>query len=289
MIGESTRGPLAGALREWRTRRRVSQLELATRAGTTQRHVSFIESGRSTPGRSMIIRLAESLEVPIRERNELLLAAGFAPAYPRSSLDDPRLEAIRTALERILDGHLPYPAVVVDRHGDLVSANAAFHALIAGVAPHLLVPPVSVPRVLLHPQGLAPRIVNLEQWAWHIIDAVRAESVRNPDDRLRRLTADLAELAPARPRESPDHLGFAVPLRLRAPGPDDDRELTLITTLTHFGTATDVTVAELRLEAFLPADGETAGMLTELVGAAATAPSAAPRSPAAAPDRRPDR
>jgi transcriptional regulator with XRE-family HTH domain len=265
MISESTRGGLAGLLREWRTRRRVSQLELATRAETTQRHVSFIESGRSTPGRSMVIRLAESLEVPIRERNELLLAAGFAPAYPQTRLDDPQLEPIRTALERILHGHLPYPAVVVDRHGDLVSANAAFEALTGGVAPHLLVPPVSVPRVLLHPQGLAPRIVNLDEWAWHIIDRIQAESVRNPDDQLQRLASELVELAPPRPRDSPHHLGLAVPLRLRAQDPDDDSELTLITTLTHFGTAVDVTIAELRLEAFLPADGATSALLAELV------------------------
>jgi len=255
---------LADALREWRTRRRVSQLELAMRAGTTQRHVSFIETGRSTPGRSMIIRLAESLEVPIRERNDLLLAAGFAPAYPQRRLDDPQLEPIRTALERILRGHLPYPAVVVDRHGDLVSANAAFHTLTAGVAQHLLESPVSVPRVLLHPEGLAPRIVNLDEWAWHIIDSIQAESVRNPDDQLRNLASELIHLAPPRPRDSPDHLGFAVPLRLRAEDPDDDRELTLVTTLTHFGTATDVTIAELRLEAFLPADATTSALLTEL-------------------------
>jgi Predicted transcriptional regulators len=265
VTSQSTRGGLADALREWRTRRRVSQLELAMRAGTTQRHVSFIESGRSTPGRSMIIRLAESLEVPIRERNELLLAAGFAPAYPQTRLDDPQLEPIRTALERILHGHLPYPAVVVDRHGDLVSANAAFHTLTAGVAPHLLVPPVSVPRVLLHPQGLAPRIINLDEWAWHIIDRIQAESVRNPDDHLQHLASELTHLAPPRPRESPHHLGFAVPLRLRAGDPDDDSELTFITTLTHFGTATDVTIAELRLEAFLPANETTSAMLTELV------------------------
>ncbi|MCX0243500.1 helix-turn-helix domain-containing protein [Streptomyces drozdowiczii] len=264
MITEPAGGGLAGALRGWRTRRRVSQLELATRAGTTQRHLSFIESGRSTPGRSMIIRLAESLEVPIRERNDLLLAAGFAPVYPQTDLDDPRLAPIRTALERILDGHLPYPAVVVDRHGDLVLANAAFRTLTAGVAPHLLRPPVSVPRVLLHPQGLAPRIVNLDAWAWHIVDRVHAESVRNPDDRLRSLAAELTGLAPPRPRDAPHHLGFAVPLRLRPPDPADDRELTLITTLTHFGTATDVTVAELRLEAFLPADRETAALLAGL-------------------------
>ncbi|MGW2946953.1 helix-turn-helix domain-containing protein [Streptomyces sp. NPDC001226] len=265
MISESTQGPLAGALREWRTRRRVSQLELAVRAGTTQRHVSFIESGRSAPGRSMIIRLAESLEVPIRERNELLLAAGFAPAYPQTRLDDPRLEPIRTALERILQGHLPYPAVVVDRFGDLVSANAAFHKLIAGAAPHLLLAPMSVPRVLLHPQGLAPRIANLDEWAWHIIERLQAESARNPDVRLQDLVSELRALAPPRPRESPDHLGLAVPLRLRAHDLADTRELTLVTTLTHFGTAVDVTIAELRLEAFLPADEGTSAMLAELV------------------------
>jgi len=251
-------------LREWRTRRRVSQLELAMRAGTTQRHVSFIENGRSAPGRSVIIRLAESLEVPIRERNALLLAAGFAPAYPQTRLDAPQLEPIRTALERILDGHLPYPAVVVERHGDLVSANRAFHALTAGVASHLLVPPVSVPRVLLHPLGLAPRILNLDEWAWHVIDRIQAESERNPDDQLRRLVSELIDLAPSRPRASSLHLGFAVPLRVRAPDPHDDRELTLITTLTHFGTAIDVTIAELRLEAFLPADESTSAMLAEL-------------------------
>ncbi|MDO3701877.1 helix-turn-helix transcriptional regulator [Micromonospora sp. C28SCA-DRY-2] len=265
MITESASGGLAAGLRTWRTRRRISQLELAVRAGTTQRHVSFIESGRSTPGRSMIIRLAESLEVPIRERNELLLAAGFAPAYPQTDLDDPQLAPIRTALERVLQGHLPYPAVIVDRHGDLISANAGFHTITRGVDPDLLAPPASVPRILLHPRGLAPRIVNLDEWAWHIITRVEAESLRNPSDRLRHLAAELADLAPPRPRHlAPHHLGFAVPLQLRTSEPDN-RELRLITTLTHFGTATDVTVAELRLEAFLPADEATSAALTELV------------------------
>lgn len=280
MIIESTGVGFATALRTWRTRRRVSQLELAVRAGTTQRHVSFLESGRSTPGRSMVIRLAESLEVPIRERNELLLAAGFAPAYPQSRLDDPGLAPVRAALERVLRGHLPYPAVVVDRHGDLVSANAGFHALTRGVDPRLLAPPVSVPRVLLHPRGLGRRIVNLDEWAWHIVDRVHAESVRNPNDRLARLAAELVELAPPRPRDpAPHHLGFAVPLRLRA-GEGDDRELRLITTLTHFGTAVDVTVAELRLEAFLPADDATSVLLTGLVQAdAARSPDEPGRAP----------
>ncbi|MGI5243583.1 helix-turn-helix domain-containing protein [Dactylosporangium sp. CA-139066] len=253
-----------GALRGWRTRRRVSQLELAVRAGTTQRHVSFLESGRSAPGRAMIIRLAESLDVPIRERNELLLAAGFAPAYTRNRLDAPELEPVRTALENVLRGHLPYPAVVVDRHGDLVSANAAFHAITRGVAPRLLAPPVSVPRVLLHPEGLAPRIVNLDEWAWHIVDRLREEAERNPDDRLRALAADLAAQAPPRPAApGPHHLGFAVPLRLR----HGDGELRLITTLTRFGTAVDVTLAELRLEAFLPADEASAAALMALAAA----------------------
>jgi transcriptional regulator with XRE-family HTH domain len=252
---------LADELRTWRTRRRVSQLELAGRAGTTQRHVSFIESGRSTPGRAMILRLAESLEVPIRERNDLLLAAGFAPVYPRSDLTGPALSAVRTALDRILHGHLPYPAVVVDRTGDLVAANAGFDVLLRGADPLLLTPPVSVPRVLLHPDGLAPHIVNLDEWAWHVVDRIRAESRRNPSDRLSALAGELAGLAPPRP-SAPDFLGFAVPLHLRLGG----AELRLLTTLTHFGTATDVTVAELRMEAFLPADEATAAALTDLVG-----------------------
>lgn len=265
MITRSASSGFAGLLRAWRTRRRVSQLELAVRAGTTQRHVSFIESGRSVPGRTMILRLAESLEVPIRERNELLLAAGFAPAYPQRELNDPQLAPVRAALERVLHGHLPYPAVIVDRHGDLVSANAGFHMITRGVDPHLLTPPVSVPRVLLHPGGLAPRIVNLDEWAWHIVDSVQAEGARNPSDRLQRLAEELIALAPPRPRQlPPHHLGFAVPLHLRTSDPDD-RELRLITTLTHFGTATDVTIAELRLEAFLPADETTSTALDELV------------------------
>ena len=209
----------------------------------------------------MVVRLAEALKVPLRERNALLLAAGYAPAYQETRFDDPKLDPVRTALERILRGHLPYPAVVVDRHGDLVSANDAFWALTEGVAPELLVPPVNVSRLLLHPHGMAPRILNLDQWAWHIIDALRQETARNPDDRLQALVTELEDLVPDRPRHpGPDHLGFAVPLRLSS----SDGELQLLTTLTNFGTAVDVTVAELRLEAFLPADATTASMLSNL-------------------------
>jgi transcriptional regulator with XRE-family HTH domain len=255
------RGALGGTLRGWRDRRRVSQLELALSAGTTQRHVSFIESGRSVPGRGMVLRLAEALQVPLRERNALLLAAGYAPAYQETSLDDTRLEPVRAAIERILEGHLPYPAVTVNRDGELVLANRAFWALAEGAAAELLAPPVNVARLLLHPRGLAPRIVNIDVWAWHVIDALRREAARNPTDRAAALVAELEGLVPDRPRApSPDYLGFAVPLRLRF----RDTDLHLMTTLTHFGTAVEVTLAELRLEAFLPADEATASVLGEV-------------------------
>lgn len=258
VIDDLVPGDFSEALREWRRRRRLSQLELATRAGTTQRHVSFIESGRSTPGRAMVVRLAESLDVPLRERNALLLAAGYAPAYQETAFHDPALEPVRTALENVLRGHLPYPAVIVDRHGDLVSANAAFGLVTEGASATLLAPPVNVARLLLHPEGVAPRISNLDQWAWHVLDGLERTAQRNPDRRLTELITELRALVPDRPRQPPpDHLGFAVPLRLRS----ESGELRLLTTLTHFGTAVDVTVAELRLEAFLPADDATAQAL----------------------------
>jgi transcriptional regulator with XRE-family HTH domain len=251
---------LAAALQGWRTNRRVSQLELALRARTTQRHVSFIESGRSVPGRAMILRLAEALEIPLRERNALLLAAGYAPVFPETSFDDPELAPVRDALNRILDGHLPYPAVITDRNGDVVSANSAFTALTSEVAKELREPPISLPRLLLDPRGLAPQIINLDEWAWHVIDAMRHQAARNSNDSLEALARELEQLVPAPSRSNPDHIGFAVPLRLRW----RDHELHLLTTLTHFGTAHNVTVAELRLEAFLPADESTATLLHEL-------------------------
>ncbi|MPZ81825.1 MAG: helix-turn-helix domain-containing protein [Actinophytocola sp.] len=264
MASERTRSGFADDLRAWRRRRGVSQIELALRAGTTQRHLSFIESGRSAPGRDMVIRLAESLEVPHRERNVLLLSAGYAPAYQETRWDDHQLNPIRTALERVLHGHQPYPAIIVDRHGDLVSANDAFRVITHGVAAHLLAPPTNIPRLLLHPKGMAPRIVNLDEWAWHVIEGLHRQAARNPDVRLDTLIDDLTQLVPERPRHpGPDHLGFAVPLRLRTPV----GELHLLTTLSHFGTAVDVTVAELRLEAFLPVDEATAALLNQLAEA----------------------
>lgn len=244
------------ALRERRTRRRLSQLDLALRAGTTQRHVSFLESGRSEPGRAIVIRLAESLELPLRERNSLLLAAGYAPAYAQTPLNDPALAPVRSALNHILAGHLPYPAIVVDRYGDLVAANAAFDLVTEGAAPGLLEPPVNAYRLALHPEGLAPRIVNFGEWAQHVVERLHAEILRNPDERLADLHSELKEYVPDRPLE-PDPLGFAVPLRLRSA----EGELNLLTTVTTFATAVDITLAELKLEAFLPTDGTTSAIL----------------------------
>ncbi|OIJ65119.1 helix-turn-helix transcriptional regulator [Streptomyces mangrovisoli] len=243
------------ALRERRTGRRLSQLDLALRAGTTQRHLSFIESGRSLPGRRMVVRLAESLDLPLRDRNELLMAAGYAPVYPENSLDAPELAPVRAAIEQILRGHLPYPAVVVDRRGDLVVANSAFDVITEGAAAELVGPGRNVYRLALHPDGVAPRIRNLAEWSRHILTRL---------DHLPDLRDELAAYAPAL-EPSEGLLGFAVPLRLRS----SYGELSLMTTVTTFATAVDVTLAELKLEAFLPADPETARALTAAAGAAA--------------------
>jgi transcriptional regulator with XRE-family HTH domain len=235
------------ALRERRTGRRLSQLELALRAGTTQRHLSFIESGRSVPGRNMIVRLAESLELPLRERNELLLAAGFAPVYPESALDGPALAPVRTAIDSILCGHLPYPALVVDRRGGMVAVNSAFGLITEGAAAELVGPGRNAYRLALHPDGLAPRILNLAEWARHVLAGL---------GHVPELRAELAAYVPEL-EPSAGQLGFAVPLRLRS----SRGELHLMTTVTTFATAVDVTLSELKLEAFLPADRATAEAL----------------------------
>jgi transcriptional regulator with XRE-family HTH domain len=246
----------ASELRRWRQSRRISQLELALRAGTTQRHVSYVEQGRSRPGRTMVLRLAESLELSLRERNALLLAAGYAPVFAESQLDDDALSPVRDALDRILVGHMPYPAVVVATGGQLVAANAATDVLTAGAAPELLEPPVNVLRLVVHPDGMGQRVENLAEWGRHIIENVRAHQLRNPDPRREELLADIERYVPA-PSPGLDHLGFAVPLRLRC----EEGVLQLISTLTSFATALDITLAELHLEAYLPADEHTARIL----------------------------
>ena len=243
-------------LRHWRTLRRVSQLDLAIRAETSQRYVSFLEQGRSQPGRTMVVRLAESLELTLRDRNNLLLSAGFAPVFPESDLAAPALAPMREAITAVLDGHLPYPALVARPRGELVTANAAFDLFTEGVADHLLRAPINVLRLALHPCGVAPRVVNLPEWGRHIIDSLRNRAALTPDPAVDALITELSGYLPA-VAPGPDHLGFAVPLHLRT----DDGDLRLITTLTSFATATDVTIAELHLEAFLPADEQTARIL----------------------------
>ena len=243
-------------LRRWRQRRRVSQLDLALQTGTTQRYLSFIETGRSAPGRAMVIRLAESLGLPLRERNLLLLHAGYAPAYPERALVDEDLHAVREALRSILAGHEPYPAMIVNRAGELQLANTACGLFFDGLPSHLLAGPVNTRRVALHPEGLAPRIVNFDIWAPHVTESLRQELRRSPDPRLQTLLDELESYLTPAPLPA-GHLGFAVPLELATPhGP-----VRLITTVTTFVTTTDVVLSELRMEAFLPADDATAERL----------------------------
>jgi transcriptional regulator with XRE-family HTH domain len=256
------RVPLGTLLREWRRRRRLSQLDLALEAGVSARHLSFIETGRARPSREMVLRLAERLDVPLRDRNQLLLAAGFAPAYGERGLDAPELEPVRAALGLVLEGHEPYPAVVVDRGWDVVAANRGIELFTAGVAADLLEPPVNVLRLALHPEGAAARILNLGEFRAHLLDRLRRHVALTADERL----AALHEEVSAYPAPEGDHGAagggdIVVPLRLRAP--DGGGELRLFSTIATFGTALDVTVAELAIEAFFPADAHTAAALRE--------------------------
>jgi transcriptional regulator with XRE-family HTH domain len=248
-------------LRGWRQRRHLSQLEVATGAGVSARHLSFIETGRARPSREMVLYLAEHLDVPLRERNRLLLAAGFAPTYRETDLEAPEMRAVRAALDRVLAGHEPYPAVVVDRRWNLVTANRATMALLDGVDPGLLAPPVNVLRLSLSPSGMAPRIANLGEWADHLLSRLRRQVLLTGDEELAGLEGELRSypgIPPARHGvEGPGEI--AVPLRLRAPS--EDTELRFLSTVATFGTAVDITVAELSIEAFFPADAATAAAL----------------------------
>jgi len=256
-----TRGSRVGPmLRDWRRRRRLTQLDLALTAGVSARHLSFVETGRARPSAEMILLLAGHLDVPLRERNGLLLAAGYAPAFPQHPLDAPEMEPVRRALERVLAGHEPYPALVVDRHWGLVAANRAVGLLTTGVAPHLLEEPVNVLRLALHPDGLAPSIANLGEWRAHLLDRLGRQAVVSGDPALAALYDELAAYPGGEPaRPDPAAGEIATPLRLRV----DDRELAFLSTVSTFGTAVDVTLAELAIESFFPADAATAAYLQE--------------------------
>ena len=250
-------------LRDWRQRRRLSQLALACDAEISTRHLSFIETGRAAPSRDMVMRLAERLEVPLRERNVLLVAAGFAPVFQERSLDAPELAAARKAVDLVLAGHEPYPALAIDRHWTLVAANGAVNRLLAGVAAELLAPPINVLRLSLHPAGLAPRIVNLPEWRAHLLERLRQQIEVTADPALASLAQELRTYhtpssAPP-PKPSDDYAGILVPLRLRTGA----ATLSLFSTTTVFGTPVDVTLSELALESFFPADAATAEFLRQ--------------------------
>jgi len=249
-----------GLLRDWRRRRRFSQLDLAAEAEVSTRHLSFVESGRASPSRELLLRLARPLNMPPRETNRLFLAAGYAPLHPERPLDAPDMAAAKLAVEQVLKAHEPYPALAVDRHWNLVSANAALPPILAGVAPHLLAPPLNVLRVSLHPEGLAPRIVNLAEWRHHILTRLYAEWETSGDTALAALHAELKALPFAPGRKPHGQVNaVAVPLVLR--DKVSEAPMSFLSTTTVFGTATDVTLAELTLECFYPADDATRRML----------------------------
>lgn len=247
-------------IRAWRQRRRLSQLDFALAAGISQRHLSWIESGRSVPSRGMILRLADHLDVPLRERNAMVLAAGYAPVYSELRFDDPAFDPARRAVEAILKGHEPWPALAVDRRWHLVAANAAVAPLLTLVSDaSLLAPPVNVLRLALDPGGLAPHILNLGEWRGHILERLRTQAAATGDPDLAALRETLAALpGPGHEDGHPESFGgIAVPLVLQVPG----GVLSLISTVTVFGTPRDVTLAELALETFFPLDEASASLL----------------------------
>ncbi|WP_423603963.1 helix-turn-helix domain-containing protein [Sphingomonas sp. MS122] len=252
--------PVGEQLRHWRARRRLSQLDLAMEAGISQRHLSFVESGRSRPGRDMVLLLAESLELPLRERNRLLLGAGHAPHFAEHALEDEALADVREAMLLILKGHEPFPALVVDRAWNLVAHNDAVGPLLVGVAPWLLARPCNVLKLSLHREGLGPRIVNYGEWRAHILSRLRHEAKATGDPAIETLLAELEAMPSLGPRRQPPAVSASpvVPLKLRS----EAGELSFLSTTTVFGTPQDVTLSELAIEAFYPADAATRAALS---------------------------
>jgi transcriptional regulator with XRE-family HTH domain len=250
-------------LREWRQRRRMSQLLLAAEADISTRHLSFVESGRAVPSREMVMHLAERLDVPLRARNALLIAAGYAPLFRERPLTDPQLAAAREAVELLLKGHEPYPALAIDRHWTILAANSALAPLVAGASAELLEPPVNALRLSLHLEGIAASIVNWHAWLEHVLARLQRQIDVSGDDTLSALRDELAgyPAPPGAEAIDPDPAinQIAVPLRLRTPL----GLLSFFSTTTVFGTPVDVTLSELAIEAFFPADQQTAAALRE--------------------------
>lgn len=254
------RAPFGEHLRHWRQHRRLSQQGLALEAEISTRHLSYVETGRAQPSREMVLRLAERLSVPLRERNALLVAAGFAPMYQARPLDHPDLAAARQAVELVLKGHEPSPALAVDRHWNLVAANAVVPLLLDGVAPWLLEPPVNVLRLSLHPEGLGPRLANSAQWRAHLLHRLQQQIAATADSELQMLHDEIAAYPFNKDKDSPLPSPIAVPFELHT----HLGTLSFISTITIFGTPVDVTLQELAVESFFPANAETQQALQRL-------------------------
>jgi transcriptional regulator with XRE-family HTH domain len=258
-----SRTPVGGLLREWRERRRLSQLELSIQANISTRHLSFVETGRSRPSSDMILHLSEHLDVPLRDRNRLLLAGGYAPVYAETGFDAPQMSAVATAIGKVLAGHEPYPAVVVDRRWNLLDANSGISLFTEGAAPYLLAPPLNVLRFSLHPEGLAPRIINLGEWRAHLLGRLRRQAVLTADPELRTLHEELSRYPcdqPVPEVELPGPGDLMVPLHIRA-GSSVPHNLAFFSITAVFGTPLDITIAEIAIESFFPADRRTAEFL----------------------------
>lgn len=250
-------------LKRWRTLRRMSQLDLALEAEVSTRHLSFIETGRSVPSREMVLHLAEQLDIPHRERNTLLLAAGYAPEYRERSLDDPEMESARRAIDLVLAGHEPFPALAFDRTWNMVAANRMVSVFLDGIDERMLQPPLNVVRLSLHPDGLAPRIVNFAEWREHMLGRLRRQLDHTPDPALADLLEEVRRYPAPEEEEAspnaPDLGGIAIPLQLRT----EHGVLSAISTTTVFGTPVDITLEELAIESFFPADDQTAQVLRD--------------------------
>jgi len=250
--------PVGRLLRDWRERRRLTQLDLALRAEVSARHLSFIETGRSQPTSEMILRLAQHLNVPLRDRNVLLLSGGYAPHFSALGLADPPMSAVNEAIEHVLAVHRPFPAAVIDAQWDLIAANDAVALLTEGAADRLLEPPVNVLRLSLHPDGIASRIINLPEWRAHLLERLDRDIELTADPRLIALRTELAAYPCPRAATRPDMRAILVPLRLRVAG----ATLSLFSTTTVFGTPRDITLSEMAIESFYPADAATAEYFT---------------------------
>jgi len=252
--------PVGVHLRQWRQRRRMSQLDLASAAEISARHLSFVETGRATPSREMILHLSEQLAIPMRERNVLLVAAGYAPIFPERPLSDPALAPVRDAIDKVLEGLKPYPAFALDRHWNIVASNRALQPMYEGVDPQLLERPVNAMRLSLHPNGLAPRIENLAEWRGHLLHRLRAQVELTADPVLAALLKEVSSYpGPSMPHTAMSD-PIAIPFRLRVNG----GVLSFFSTTMVFGTPVDVTLSELAVESFFPADAATVALVQKL-------------------------